>query len=144
VPSYEYRHRVLLEDGNLVGNVYFARFPGWQGRCHEAFLAEQAPEAEGGVALITVHCSCDYLAEAAPGDEVLVRMRTLRLARTLVTLGFEHWRLDAGGEALLARGEQRLACVRRRAGEVEPAALPGTLRRALERYSAYDGAERWP
>jgi enediyne biosynthesis thioesterase len=144
VPSYEYRQRVLLEDGNLVGNVYFARFLGWQGRCREAFLAEHVPDPEAGVALITTHCSCDYLAEATPGDEVSVRMRTVRLARTLVTLGFEHWRLDAGGEALLARGVERLASVRRRRGEVEPAPLPGTLRRALERYTAYDGSEIQP
>ena len=141
MPWYEYRHRVLLEDGNLVGNVYFARFPGWQGRCRDAFLAEHAPQPADGPTLITTHCSCDYLAEATPGDQVSVRMRTVRLARTLVTLGFEHWRLEAGGEALLARGEERLACVRRRPGEVEPAALPGTLRRALERYTAYDGSE---
>jgi enediyne biosynthesis thioesterase len=59
-------------------------------------------------------------------------MRTVRLARTLVTLAFEHRRVGPGVEALLARGEQRLACVRREGGRLVPAALPEALARALE------------
>jgi enediyne biosynthesis thioesterase len=146
VHSYEYRHRVLLEDTNLVGNVYFTRYLGWQGRCWEGFLADHAPELgdarAAGVALITTQCSCDYLAEATPGDTVSVRMRTVRLARTLVTVVFEHWLLEDGrSETLLARGEHRLACVRRERAQVVPAAFPDSLRRALERCSACDCTE---
>ena len=132
---YEHRHRVTLEDTNLVGNVYFTRYLAWQGRCRDGFLAEHAPDLGAGpLALVTTQCSCDYLAEAAAGDEVSVRMRTVRLARTLVTLAFEHRR----GGTLLARGEQRLACVRRERGETVPAPLPEALVRALER--AADGS----
>jgi enediyne core biosynthesis thioesterase len=132
VGAHELRLRVLLEDTNLVGNVYFTRYLGWQGRCREGFLAAAAPALTDGLALITTRFSCDYLAEAVAGDEVSVRMRTVRLARTLVTLAFEHRRVGPAGEALLARAEERLACVRREGGRLAPAVLPEALARALE------------
>jgi enediyne biosynthesis thioesterase len=135
---YEYRHRVLFEDTNLVGNVYFTRYLGWQGRCREGFLWEHAPdvlgELERGLGLVTTRCSCEYLGEAFVGDEVAVRMRLARLTRNLISLEFEYWRVSAGEEVLLARGEQQVACVRRESGRVAPVPVPESLARALELY----------
>lgn len=134
----EYRHRVLLEDTNLVGNVYFTRYLGWQDVCRERYLADLAQALMGSVALIITQCSCDYLAEARLGDELAVRMQTARLAPTLVTLAFQHWRLEAGGKTLIARGEERLACVQDESGIVRPAPFPEPLRQALECCSTHD------
>jgi len=41
--SYEYRHVVVFEETNLVGNVYYVNHLRWQGRCREMFLREHAP-----------------------------------------------------------------------------------------------------
>ena len=137
MPSYEYRHRVLFEDTNLVGNVYFTRYLAWQGACRELFLFERAPsvveELAKGLALVTTRCSCEYLAEAVAGDEVVVRMRPARLTRNLITLDFEYWRLGPP-EVLLARGEQQVACMRRVGEGMEPEPIPEELRAAIEPY----------
>jgi enediyne core biosynthesis thioesterase len=41
---YELRHVVGFEETNLVGNVYYANYVLWQGRCRELFLRDFAPE----------------------------------------------------------------------------------------------------
>jgi enediyne biosynthesis thioesterase len=48
---------------------------------------------------------------------------------------FEYWRSAEAGEELAARGEQDLACMRRRNGKVEPEPWPESLREALRPYA---------
>lgn len=76
--SFEYRHVVSLEESNALGNVYFTHYLSWQGRCRELFLREYGrdslPTAAQDV-VVTTRCSCEYLAELEPFDEVAVRMR---------------------------------------------------------------------
>ena len=73
---YEYRHVVSFEETNLVGNVYYTNHLSWQGRCRELFLREHAPdvidELSRGFNLATMSCSCEYLAELAAFDEVIL------------------------------------------------------------------------
>jgi enediyne core biosynthesis thioesterase len=139
---YEYRHRVGFEETNLVGNVYYVNHLRWQGRCREMFLHEHAPEVlldlDGGLALATVRCSCDYLAELQVFDEVLVRMRLAGMAQNRISLGFEYWRRTPEGEELVARGEQQIACMRRdpaAGGAMVATPIPGALREALRPYA---------
>ena len=77
-PTYRYRHRVSFEDTNLVGNVYFARYVSWQGRCRELFLLERAPEVlpelDRSLRLVTIRVACDYFAELRALDEVEISM----------------------------------------------------------------------
>src|SRR5262252_10809428 len=91
--SYEYTHVVGFEETNLVGNVYYVNHLRWQGRCREMFLREHAPsvleELQHGLALVTTHCSCDYLEELAPFDEVLIRMTLGGIAQSHLTMHFE-------------------------------------------------------
>lgn len=138
--AYEYRHVVGFEETNLVGNVYYVNHLRWQGRCRELFLREHCPDVladlADGLALVTTRCACDYLAELAALDEVIVRMRLLDLAQNRLTLGFEYWRAAAGGEELVARGEQQVACLRRRAEGLAPSPIPRGLREALAPYAA--------
>src|SRR6267142_3014015 len=95
---YEYRHVVGFEETNLVGNVYYVNHLRWQGRCREMFLRDHAPsvlqEISAGLAVVTTHCSCDYLEELAPFDEISVRMRLALPGQSRVTLDFEYWRGD--------------------------------------------------
>ncbi|HEV3459897.1 MAG TPA: acyl-CoA thioesterase [Thermoanaerobaculia bacterium] len=139
---YEYRHRVGFEETNLVGNVYYVNHLRWQGRCREMFLKDQAPEVlrdlDGDLALATVRCSCDYLAELQVFDEVLVRMRLAGMAQNRISLQFEYWRLAPAGEELVARGEQQIACMRRdrgAGGAMVAAPIPAALREALRPYA---------
>lgn len=136
--AYEYRHVVGFEETNLVGNVYYVNHIRWQGRCREMFLRDQAPEVlaelEQGLALATVRCSCEYLAELEPFDEVLLRMRLGALTQGRVTLQFEYWRDRGQGEELVARGEQQIACLQRNGDGLVPAPVPQALQEALQHY----------
>jgi enediyne core biosynthesis thioesterase len=117
-----------------VGNVYYVNHLRWQGRCREMFLHEHAPEIleelAHGLALATVRCSCDYLAELEAFDTVVLRMRLGEVVQNRLTLLFEYWR----GEELVARGEQQIACMRREAERTVPTPIPAALREALRPY----------
>lgn len=138
--SYEYRHVVSFEETNLVGNVYYANHLRWQGRCRELFLRDNAPEvlAElgNGLALVTMQCSCEYLAELSAFDEITIRMRLGAMTQNKMTLLFEYWRDTGERQELVARGEQRVACMRRRGEELVPTPIIEELRSALRLYAA--------
>lgn len=136
--AYEYRHRVAFEETNLVGNVYYVNHLRWQGRCRELFLLDHAPsvleDLTRDLSLVTLRCSCEYLAELSAFDEVVVRMRLEGMAQNRLSLGFEYWRVASGAEELVARGEQQVACMRRESGRLVAAQVPEALRQALVPY----------
>jgi enediyne core biosynthesis thioesterase len=111
----------------------------WQGLCREWFLREHVPdildELGRGCCLVTLHCSCDYLAELYAFDEVIVRMRLSSLTQNRIGMFFEYWRSAGGCEELVARGEQRVACMRREGREMAPTPIPTGLRQALNGYA---------
>jgi enediyne biosynthesis thioesterase len=137
--AYEYRHLVGFEETNLVGNVYYVNHLRWQGRTREMFLRDHAPEIldelARDLALATVRCSCDYLAELEAFDQVLVRMRLGGIVQNRITLLFEYWRQTDEGEELVARGEQVVACMRREGRRAVPTPIPAPLREALKPYA---------
>jgi len=143
--AYEYRHLVGFEETNLVGNVYYVNHLRWQGRCREMFLRDHAPEMlaelSRGLALATVRCSCEYLAELEAFDSIVVRMRLGDVAQNRLTLLFEYWRQGEAGEELVARGEQQIACMRREGGGTVdrgrsiPTPIPAALREALRPFA---------
>ena len=137
--AYEYRHVVGFEETNLVGNVYYVNHVRWQGRCREMFLREHAPdvvaELSRGLSLATVRCSCEYFAELTVFDEVILRMRLAELVQNRITLSFEYWMSKGGGEELVARGEQQVACMRREQEHLVPTPVPLSLREALAAYN---------
>ena len=136
---YEYRHIVGFQETNLVGNVYYTHHLSWQGRCRELFLRDHAPdvleELSRTLSLATVRCSCEYLAELAAFDEVIVRMRLAELVQNRITLAFEYWRSRNGVEELVARGEQQVACMKREGERLVPAPVVPSLREALRAFS---------
>jgi len=137
--AYEYRHVVCFEETNLVGNVYYVNHLSWQGRVREMFLRDHAPDIIGelsrGLALATLRCSCEYLAELFAFDEVLIRMRLGELSQNRITMLFEYWRVKDGREELVARGEQQVACMKRDGATVLPTPVPKSLREALQPYA---------
>ena len=137
--AYEHRHIVGFEETNLVGNVYYVNHVAWQGRVREMFLRDHAPEIiaelSRGLSLATVSVSCEYLAELFAFDEVIIRMKLGELTQSRMTLRFEYWRVGGGGEELVARGQQQVACLRRDGEKMMPTPVPKALREALSAYA---------
>jgi enediyne core biosynthesis thioesterase len=102
------------------------------------FLLEHAPgildELRGDLKLFTIKSECEYLAEITAFDEVSVRMRLEELTQTQVSFAFDYVRVGDGVEELIARGRQRIACMRGANGATAPARVPEQLRRALQDY----------
>ena len=139
---YEIRHTVGFEETNLVGNVYYVNYLRWQGRCRELFLKERAPEVleelRGDLKLFTLKVDCEYFAELTAFDELSIRMRLLELSQTQLEFGFDYHRLaphSGDGERLVARGRQRVACMRGPNTRTVPARVPESLVRALAPYA---------
>lgn len=136
---YEYRHLVGFEETNLVGNVYYVNYLRWQGRCREMFLRDNAPEViadvQADLKLFTLKVDCEFLSEITAFDELSIRMRLEDLTQTQVEFAFDYVRLRDGFEDLVARGRQRVACMRGPNSNTRPTPVPETLRKALNRYA---------
>lgn len=132
---YEYRHIVGFEETNLVGNVYYANFVRWQGRCREMFLKDHAPDVlsllNQGLALVTLHVSCDYLGELHAFDEVFLQMSLAEMVQNRITMHFDYRKADG---TLCARGTQQIACMQRSSSQLIAAEIPSSLQKALQAY----------
>jgi enediyne core biosynthesis thioesterase len=140
LPYFEYRHTVGFEETNIVGNVYYVNYLRWQGRCREMFLKTQAPdvlaEVQDDLKLFTLKVDCEFFAEITAFDELSIRMRLVDLAQTQVEFSFDYVRLDPdGSETLVARGRQRVACMRGPNTRTVPSRVPDSLARALSPYT---------
>ncbi|MDH6124903.1 acyl-CoA thioesterase [Kitasatospora sp. GP82] len=136
---YEIRHVVGFEETNLVGNVYYVNYLRWQGRCREMFLKEKAPgvlvDLQDDLKLFTLKVDCEFFAEITAFDELSVRMRLDELTQTQIQFSFEYVRMTEAGEHLVARGRQRIACMRGPNTATVPARVPEELRQALAPYA---------
>lgn len=137
--EYEYKHTVSFEETNLVGNVYYAHFVSWQGRCREMFLREYVPDIlemfKNGFALITTKVSCEFINELSAFDEIVIRMRLGGFKQNRIAMFFEYWRLGKNEEEIVARGEQEIACMQREKGGIVPVTVPENFRNALRSYA---------
>lgn len=142
---YEYRHTVGFEETNLEGTVHFVNYIRWQGRCREMFLQDHAPEVLADIRddlkLFTLKVGCEYFAETGAFDEISVRMRLDQVTQTQIAFTFDYVRVNDGQERLVARGRQRIACMRGPNQDTRPAMVPPTLRQALENYAPEAAAE---
>lgn len=134
-PAFVWRHMVGFEETNLVGNVYFARFASWQGKCREMFLQAHAPDIREALAkdlkLVTVSLSIDYALELFAFDEIEIHMRLGGFAGHRINMEFEYLVLREGRQEMAARGRQQVACL---IGE-RPAQVPPSLEAALRRFA---------
>jgi enediyne biosynthesis thioesterase len=141
---YEIRHTVGFEETNLVGNVYYVNYLRWQGRCREMFLKEKAPqvlaELQQDLKLFTLKVECEFFAEITAFDELSVRMRLEELTQTQIQFSFDYVKVTGGAENLVARGVQRIACMRGPNTDTAPTRVPAALREALVPYTAGQAA----
>jgi anti-sigma regulatory factor (Ser/Thr protein kinase)/acyl-CoA thioesterase FadM len=133
-----------LEDSNLVGNIYFANYFGWQGRVVDQFLHGVMPgyfSARGTAGeLLCLNNRVEYLREAMPFDRIEVVLSSRAVRECGAVLQFEYFRLlPEGSRQKLAVGEQEVAWVERGAnGTPTSVPLPEELRRALAEPAAVD------
>ncbi|MGH3756270.1 acyl-CoA thioesterase [Actinophytocola sp.] len=137
---YEVRHTVGFEETNFVGNVYYTNYLRWQGRCREMFLKEEAPEVlaelKEDLKLFTLKVECEFFSEITAFDELSVRMRLEELTQTQIQFSFDYVKLVEGVEFLVARGRQRIACMRGPNNDTVPVRVPANLRKALAPYTS--------
>jgi len=138
--AYEYRHLVGFEDTNLVGNVYYVNYLRWQGHCREQFLKQEAPSVleeimNDDLKLFTLKVECEYFAEITAFDELSVRMRLDELTQTQIQFSFDYVHLTDDGEHLVAKGKQRIACMRGPNNATKPTRVPDKLLEALKPYT---------
>jgi enediyne biosynthesis thioesterase len=140
---YEIRHTVGFEETNLAGNVYYVNYLRWQGRCRELFLKEKAPDVladlQQDLKMFTLKVECEFFAEITLFDELSVRMRLEELTQTQIQFAFDYVRVTDGLENLVARGRQRIACMRGPNNDTVPTRVPAVLRDALLPYSSIPG-----
>lgn len=136
---YEYRLTVGFEETNIVGNVYFVNYLRWQGKCREMFLKEKAPsiidEVKADLKLFTLKVDCEFFAEITAFDELSIRMRLEELTQTQVQFAFDYVQVTDGLENLVARGKQRIACMRGPNTNTVPTRVPQALQDALAPYA---------
>lgn len=137
---FEYKHTVGFEETNLVGNVYYVNYVRWQGRCREMFLKTRAPEVledlRDDLKLFTLKVDCEFYAEITAFDDLSIRLRLQDLAQTQIEFSFDYVKLEPeGGETLVARGRQRIACMRGPNTRTIPSMVPPALVRALQPYT---------
>jgi len=110
------------------------------------FLKEQAPavlaDLQDDLKLFTLKVECDFFAEITAFDELSIRMRLEELTQTQIQFSFEYLRLADDQENLVARGRQRIACMRGPNTATVPARVPEDLRRALVPYAENAAAAR--
>lgn len=135
---YEYRHVVGFEETDVTGFVYYVNYLRWQGRCREMFLQEHASDVLADIRqdlkLFTLRVSCEFFAGAEAFDRLSVRMRLEELTQTQIGFSFDYVRLR-DEEQLVARGRQRVACMRGPNRDTRPALVPTSLRAALAEYA---------
>jgi len=145
---YEYRHLVGFEETNLVGNVYYVNYLRWQGRCREMFLRDRAPavleDLRDDLKLFTLKVECEFMVEIGAFDELSIRMRLEDLTQTQIGFAFDYVRLRHGLEELIARGRQRIACMRGPNTDTKPTRVPEPLRAALAQFEITSSAGGQP
>jgi enediyne biosynthesis thioesterase len=86
--------------------------------------------------LFTLKVDCEFFAEITAFDDLSIRMRLNDLAQTQLEFTFDYVKLEpGGGETLIARGRQRVACMRGPNTRTVPSMVPPALVRALQPYT---------
>lgn len=110
---YEFRHLVTFTDTNIVGNVYYAQYVQWMGKCREEIIAQHYPEIsddiKNGFGFATEYVHMDYMSESFLFDPVLVKMFVADLTRTRIEFIFEFYNEKSGKQ--LAVGSQAIVWV---------------------------------
>ena len=132
---WRYKVSAGLEDSNVVGNVYFARFFAWQNRARDAYVESTMPgvlrDADLGEFIVT-DVDLQFLREAMPFDDLVVELGLRRLTTQSVVFEVTFVREPDGRK--LCRGSQTALWMRGgEGGGAEAADIPDEILKALVR-----------
>ena len=135
---YEYHHVVGFEDTNLVGNVYFAKFVSWQGKCRELFIKEKVPGIvelieKNDISIITLSCSCNYLAELKAFDEIIISLQLDKVINNRVSMLFQYFKKGADLK-LIATGTHEIGFFKRTDDGLMSIPIPLSFQSAMDGY----------
>ena len=137
--TYEYRFIPTFEETNLVGNIYFANYVLWQGKCREMFLYEYCPyvieEISNGLLLITLDLSVQYISQLFAFDKVIMRMTLEAQGESRMMMNFEYFKEEGKQQLLVCKGHQATAAMREKNGQLVPASFPESMLEVLEQYA---------
>ena len=93
--QFEYVHTVSFQETNVMGNVYFAHFLSWQGKCREMFIKEKVPGLlelieRNELSMVTINCSCEFFSELRAFDEVVVTMQLVSITQNRIKMSFSY------------------------------------------------------
>lgn len=136
---YEYRFITTFEETNVVGNIYFANFALWQGKCREMFLYEYCPgiidEIKSGLALITLDLSIQYVSQLFAFDKVVIRMSLDAQSVSRLLMGFKYYKEEENGSlTIVATGTQATLAARMINGTIKAVPYPDAMIEVIEEY----------
>ncbi|WP_158624775.1 acyl-CoA thioesterase [Gynurincola endophyticus] len=138
---YSLSFDVLLENTNMVGNVYFSNYFSWMGKIREQFILEHYPEtidmlSKNSLALITLSCNCTFYDELFAGEKVEMRMYLESLKSYKVKMKIEYYKSnDKQISKLAAIGFHEIGCFVKENDRLEPKPFPEKLQNAFEQYA---------
>ena len=135
---YEYEFTVTFQETNIVGNVYFANFALWQGKCREMFLFEYCPSIyshiRNGLLLITTNLNLNFISQAFAFDRIKIRMFLHKQNVNRLMMVFKYYKISENGETLLCEGSQTTAAMKEIDGNVVAVPYPGELIETFETF----------
>ena len=139
---FEYRFITTFEETNLVGNIYFANYVLWQGKCREMFLQEYCPDVidaiSSGLALITLDLSAQYVSQLHAFDQVVMRMSLEAQSESRLLMSFEYFKEEADESlTLVCKGTQATAAMREQNGTMVPVHYPDSMLEVFEEYEIF-------
>jgi enediyne biosynthesis thioesterase len=142
---FEYRHTVAFAETDLGGNADYVNYLQWQARCRQLFLRQTAfgtvvdDDLDAGHAdlrLFTLQVECELFEAVSALDRLAIRMRVAEIGHTQFDLTFDYVKGPGEGGVPVARGRQRVVCLRGPVGAPVPALIPDALAQALAPYAA--------
>jgi enediyne biosynthesis thioesterase len=137
---FEYRFITTFEETNVVGNIYFANFLVWQGKCREMFLYEYCPEIieqiYNGLALITLDLSVEYISQLFAFDQVVMKMYLESSSSSRLMMRFEYYKEEKDKTlTLVCKGTQASAAMIEINGKLTPTNFPKSMYELFEQYN---------
>ncbi len=134
-------HRIIdtsLDNGNLVGNIYFANYYAWQGQTRDHFFYDLCPECFKGTGadgeLVCLETRVDHLREAMPFDQIKVTMALKSLTASSAVFYFEYFKISKDTKPKkLAFGEHKAVWVIKDANSrPRPSPFPAVIGEAFQ------------
>ena len=135
---FEYKFTTTFEETNVVGNIYFANYLVWQGKCREMFIKEFCPdvldEINNGLALITLDVSSKYFNQLYAFDQVTMHMNVEAFEKNRMVMNFLYYKDDDGKSELVCQGSQGAASMRLVHGKMCSEPFPNSMVEAIDIY----------